>query len=346
MTAVTADAARFALKGAMIDRAQLRDRAQRLADAALPVRLELHTFGPAEFGSQAGRRAALDNIAAIGAGFAIEELTLHVPYQDINRVTREDFDREQVEQSIAFAGEAGIGQIVVHRYWGLVYGQNPPRSDRTEATARFNELIAELARGAPSILLLVENVGHYSLMPRDGHAFVSGPLDHFFPWEIEAFRADMATRGITNVEPFVDVAHATLTANLFNWKKLNYGATRGDARFAWILDEDLDHCRRLHPFDFVDARMPYLHVSDSLLLDVARAGADLAAMPHEALHAEGLEIGTGNLPWVQLPSRLKGGTPTLVLEVEPGAGESHVENGAQGRSLQALSRLFPASANA
>lgn len=329
----------FSLKAAAIDYGQLEDRSRRLRRLGLPVALELHTFGGRDVDSQDGRRAALENLARLRDAVGEAALTVHVPYQSVDRVTREDFDSGQVERSIAFAGEAGARSVVVHRYWGLVFGDAPPRTTRAEATAGFNESVRRLARAAGGMRLLVENVGHYSLLPRDGRHFLSGPLDHFFPWEIAAFRAYLDAERLANVGVFVDVAHATLSANLFNIRRAG-GAAAADRRFDWITDDDLERAEVLHPFDFVDPAMDYLHVSDSRLLAAGEWRAPGEALLVEATCSEGMEIGTGNLPWAALPARLGGADATVVLEVEPGPGDSHVSNGAQERSLLRLREVF------
>ena len=55
--------------------------------------------------------------------------------------------------------------------------------------------------------------------------------------------------------------------------------------------------------------------------------------------SEGLEIGAGSLPFDRLPDCF-GQTGMIVLEVDPAPGESHVENGAQPRSLQYLHDIY------
>jgi hypothetical protein len=331
---------RYVLKGAAIDAAQLAHRAKSLAEAGLPVALELHTFGARDLNDSAGRKTCLDNIAALREQYHSLDLTLHVPLQDVATVTSQNFDEAQVGDAIAFASEIRARQVVVHRYWGLVYGQGSQRADRETATAAFNDTISRLAATNPDITLLVENVGHYSLLPRDGKSFLAGPLDHFFPWEIQAFREFLARDNLTNVAPFVDVAHATLSANLFNWRRAHYSLTDGDARYSAILDSDLDRTDRLHPFDFADNQMTWLHLSDSVFYPApAREHGDI---PLDALVSEGLEIGTGNLPWKILASKLAGASEKigLVFEVEPAAGETHRRNEAQMRSLNFLRELL------
>jgi hypothetical protein len=329
----------YVLKAAVMDAGQLADRAAALQEAGLPVALELHTFGPRDLEDAATRRKCLENLDRLRQTHGPLDLTVHVPLQKVAKVTESDFDADQVEDALRFAGEAGAGRVVIHRYWGLVYGDAPQRANRSDATAGFNAEIARLARLAPDILLLVENVGHYSLLPRGPQSFLAGPLDHFFPWEIAAFRAFAAAEGLTNVAPFVDTAHATLSSNLFNWRRAHPAATKDDPRFSAVLEEDLERADRLHPFDFVDGAMPWLHVSDSLFYpDPASGPADI---PLDALVTEGLEVGTGNLPWDRFPAALGSTAATgLVLEVEPGAGESHRDNRAQARSMAYLRRCF------
>lgn len=333
----------FALKAALADPAQLEARAAWLARAGRPIVLELHTFGARDIDTTAGLAASRATVARLRERHAVERLIVHVPVQQVPVVTQVDFDAGQCQRAIAFAAEIGAEAVVIHRYLDLVFGDAPPRAfSKPEAIRRFHAIIRDLARLAPEIRLLVENIGHYSLLPRNGRNYLSGPLDHFFPWEISAFRRFCAQEGLTNVEPFVDVAHATLSANLFNRRKLHFTETADDPRFAWITPDDLDQAEWLAPFDFVDPAMSYLHVSDACLLAAAElAEADLPE-PRlvEGIVSEGLEIGTGNLPFALLPNRLGQGRPTLVVEVEPGASETHIDNGAQLRSLERLAVLF------
>lgn len=361
-------ALRFALKAAAIDPAQLADRASRLARLELPIRLELHTFGARDLDDPDGRRRAEAAVRALAEAHPPTQLVAHVPYQDVADVTIRDFDTDQVRRTIDFAGGVGAEAVVVHRYWGLVFGDAPPRTTREEAVAGFASVMRDLALDARSagVRLWVENVGHYSLLPRDGRHYLAGPLDHFFPWEIAAFRGTLTSEGLNDtVDVFVDVAHATLSANLFN-RVRGCAAGRADPRAVWITDDDLDRAERLHPFDWVDGAMPWLHVSDSRLLteaELADPGLPAATMT-EAVCAEGWEVGTGTLPWPRLAERLtspgrdwgvdlpgaapgvRPEPPTLLLEVEPGQGDSHVENGAQERSLVHLAEALEESRTA
>jgi sugar phosphate isomerase/epimerase len=268
------------------------------------------------------------------------ELIVHVPLQKVSIVTRRDFDREQVSQAIVLAHELGAHAVVMHRYWGLTFGDSPPRCSRDEAIAGFSAVVSELAREAGALTLFVENVGHYSLLPRDGQHYLCGPLDHFFPWEIAEFHRFLAAKGLHNVAVLIDVAHATLSSNLFNLAH-RVPSLRTDPRFRWILEDDLARSPALHPFDFLDQHIRHLHVSDSRLL--SEAELQTPNLPEEMLTAaicsEGLEVGRGNLPWTRLRERVPHVT-SIVLEVDPGAGETHVENGAQERSLVALKNLF------
>ncbi len=329
----------YALKGAVIDYPQLEGRARFLAGEGLPLCLELHTFGARDLHHPAGRAESLANVVRLREEFGPAELTVHIPFQIIGTVTSRNFDDDQVADTLAFAEECGARRIVMHRYWGMNYGNRPPRSDRETATAGFSEAVRALARQAPDIALFVENIGHYFLASGKPEEFIAGPLDHFFPWEIDAFRADMASHDVGNVFPFVDVAHATLSSNLFNHTRRHRKRTKDDPRYSAILDSDLDRTGRLHPFDFVDGAMPWLHVSDSFIIDEPLP----PDLPRAGLTSEGLELGTGTLPFEDLPARLGGATANtvLLLEVEPGKHDNYVQNAAQCRSLDYLRRRFP-----
>jgi hypothetical protein len=338
------DGLNLSLKAAVADYDQLRGRAADLDGLGLPIRLELHTFGGRDVDDPKGFDRALEQIARLRSEFEVTSLVVHVPLQSVPVVTRLAFDTAQCSRCIAFAIAAGASAVVLHRYYALVYGAEPARiGSKAEAEAGFEEITRGLAEEAGDMPLRVENVGHYSLLPRDGRSFLTGPLDHFFPWEVARFRDFTAKAGLTSVKPFIDVAHATLSANLFNRARARRDEVRDDPRFVWITDEDLDQAQWLDPFDFVDVGMDYLHVSDAVQLDsasCASAGLDEAILTRSIV-SEGLELGTGNLPFATLPARF-GTTGTLVLEVDPAPGESHTGNGAQRRSAERLRAHFTA----
>ena len=338
----------FSLKAAAIDYEQLADRASRLHRIGAPIRIELHTFGERDVESDQGRRQVRDNVRRLRDGYGDIELVVHVPYQSVQKITEIDFDAEQVKSAIALAGDIGARAVVMHRYWGLVFGDAAARCSREDAVAGFNETVRDLSVYAQNIRLLVENVGHYSLLPRDGKHFLSGPLDHFFPWEMRALRDYLYAEGLSNVDVFADVAHATLSANMFNICRRYPHYREADPRFHWITEADLAKCDLLHPFDFVDGEMTYLHASDSRFL--TRADMDGPAISESLIIAatctEGLELGAGNLPWPQLPAAFsESPDAVIVLEVEPSADETHLDNGAQERSLLALGDVFDAASN-
>ena len=332
----------FSLKAAAIDMEQLGARGRAMTELGLPVKLELHTFGARDIDSPDTFKTAIANVERFRADHSVSGLVVHVPLQSVAVVTSRNFDSDQCLRSIEFADEIGADTIVLHRYWGLVFGEGAPRAvDKASAETGFNEVIRNLAGAASGKRLLVENVGHYSLLPRDGRNYLSGPLDHFFPWEIARFRDFVRQEGLDNVEPFVDVAHATLSSNLFNRKRAAYSSLREDPRFAWISEEDLQEVEWLEPFDFVDSDMQYLHASDAILLDRDQITQDTLdeAVLTQSIVSEGLEVGSGSLPFENLPDRF-GRTGTIVLEVDPATGESHVENGAQRRSLLTLWEIY------
>jgi Xylose isomerase-like TIM barrel len=333
----------FSLKAAAIDPMQLEARAQAMSASGLPICLELHTFGARDIDVPDTFERAVANVDRLKQAHPVDALVVHVPLQSVPVVTARDFDIDQCLRGIEFADRIGAKAIVLHRYWALVFGENPRQSiDKRTAEAAFNEVVKSLARAANGKRLLVENVGHYSLLPRDGKSYLAGPLDHFFPWEIARFRAFVQQEKLDNVEPFIDVAHATLSANLFNRKRAAPpGSLLNDPRFVGIDESDLDEAEWLNPLDFVDDPMPYLHASDAIVLErdqIARADFSDAELTRSIV-SEGLEIGEGSLPFDRLPAFF-GQTGTIVLEVDPARGETHVENRAQCRSLEALRRIY------
>jgi sugar phosphate isomerase/epimerase len=332
----------FSLKAAAIDMMQLKARAGAMSAQSLPINLELHTFGARDIDTPDTFEKAAQNVEQLRQEQQISGLVVHVPLQSVSVVTRCDFDIDQCRRGIEFAHRVGANAVVLHRYWGLVFGKNARRAvDKTAAEAAFNEVVKDLANAANGMRLLVENVGHYSLLPRDGESYLAGPLDHFFPWEIARFRAFLKREQLHNVEPFVDVAHATLSSNLFNRKRAFSSRLADDPRFVGIDDEDLDKTEWLNPFDFVDNAMPYLHASDALILhqhDVGRTDLSDAELTRSIV-SEGLELGAGSLPFESLPGYF-GQSGTIVLEVDPGVGETHVENDAQCRSLSMLRDIY------
>jgi hypothetical protein len=332
----------FSLKAAAIDMMQLEARARAMSALGLPINLELHTFGARDIDVPDTFESAVQNIDRLKQNHCVNSLVVHVPLQSVAVVTSCNFDSDQCLRGIAFADRVGANAIVLHRYWALVFGKGSPRMENKRmAEAAFNEVVKDLSRAASGKRLLVENVGHYSLLPRDGESYLAGPLDHFFPWEIARFRAFTRQERLNNVEPFVDVAHATLSSNLFNRKRAASSLHDGDPRFIGIDDEDLDEAAWLNPFDFVDQTMPYLHASDAIVLNpsqITRAALSDAELTRSIV-SEGLEIGTGSLPFEKLPDHF-GQTGTIVLEVDPAVGESHVDNDAQCRSLKTLQGIY------
>src|SRR3546814_20167313 len=138
----------------------------------------------------------------------------------------------------------------------MVFGEGAPRAvDKASAEIAFNEVIRDLADAASGKRLLVENVGHYSLLPRDGRNYLSGPLDHFFPWEIARFRDFVRQAGFDHVEPFVAVAPAALSSHLFNRKRVAYSTLRDAPRFALISEENIQAVEVLHPYEFLASEL-------------------------------------------------------------------------------------------
>lgn len=329
----------LAFKAAGADAAQLQDRARRAARLGCELALEMHTFGARDLGSLEGRQQLSDNLRRLQDEHPRLRLTVHIPPQQISVVTRTAFDAIQVEQTLGFAAQIGAEAVILHRYWNLKSPDDysrPPTRD--EATFAFNEIMVEIGRAWPQVSVLVENLGFFFYLPRSPENYCWSVLDHFFPWEILAFSDAMRDRGVLNVRPMVDLAHATLSANMFNLKRHGTPEQRRDPRLRSIVDDDLERASALQPLDFVSGVPDYLHLSDSWQLEPAPPIPHADGAVERGLTSEGLEVGAGNIPWrelAELYSRARA-TALWVLEVDPAAGETQADNGAQGRSAERL----------
>src|SRR3546814_8583523 len=91
----------------------------------------LHTFGARDMDSRDSFKTAIANVERFKADHSVNGLVVHVPLQSVAVVTSRDFDADQCLRSIEFADRVGADAIVLHRYWGLVFGEGAPR--RSEA---------------------------------------------------------------------------------------------------------------------------------------------------------------------------------------------------------------------
>ena len=139
------------LKAAAIDPAQLADRARRNGPAGTADPGSNSTpSAPATWMIRDGRRRAEAAVRTLAAAHPLTQLVVHVPYQGVADVTVRDFDADQVRRTIDFAGAVGAEAVVVHRYWGLVFGDAPPRTTREEAVAGFALAKFATSRSTPA----------------------------------------------------------------------------------------------------------------------------------------------------------------------------------------------------
>ncbi len=328
------------MKAAVGDPAQLADRVERLGRLDRPVIIELHTAGPGDLDTAADFAASVATIQRL-RDRCQPRLFVHVPYQQPAVVTTVPFDRAQVMRTVEFAHAIDAAGVVMHRYYGLVRGGEPVAIPRAEAEHRFQQEVAAVSSALHDRLGFVENLGYFWLRPRAGRRFLTSALDHFFPWEQAGFARFLEDAAIGNLTPMVDIAHATLSANMFNALRRHPDRFGDDPRFGGIIADDLARSDWLRPADFVAAQPRYLHLSDALFLD-RDAIATLPDQPddallHTALTSESLPIGAGNLDFTEVLGKVAGAL--VIVEVDPYDGQSHESNSAQEDAVQRLVRL-------
>jgi len=233
--------------------------------------------------------------------------------------------------------------IVLHRYWALVGAGEWSRLPKDEAEDAFGEEMRHVGRELGRRIGWVENLGFFWLRPREAGRYLAGPLDHFLPWEVERFTKFLDRERIANLRPMLDIAHAAITANMFNLLRKHFSRMRHDPRFQGITAEDLSQRARLTPYDFLRSEPRYLHLSDALFVGyrTSQTSATLA----QALTSESLPVGAGNLDFRQVITRLarsSGPNRVVIGEIDPADGQSYHRNVAQEAAVRAWRRLEPA----
>src|SRR5437667_326272 len=89
-------------------------------------------------------------------------------------------------------------------------------SDRLLRFRRLNQQMHWVSSECEAMSAFIENLGFYWLRPRTERRYIISALDHFFPWEMIEFADYVFSRGLANVHLAVDVAHAAISANMFN----------------------------------------------------------------------------------------------------------------------------------
>lgn len=334
------------MKGAVLYENQLLDRSRKFNTLGLPILIELHTFGKSDLDSNDGFKKCVENCDKIKREYEVN-FVVHVTPQDPEIVTRKKFDLEQVLRTIEFAQIIDSKEVVLHRYYGFKKDSNG-LMPKSEAEQEFNEIILNISRMYGGVAMHIENFGFVWLPPVEKEIYLVSPLDHFFPWEIKRFQEFLKEQNITNVTPMVDIAHATLSSNMFNLLRTNYNRFRVDPRFANITEEDLDQKRILEPYEYIRSGIQYYHISDAIF---ANEGFDFESVDVEGhinknllvwLTTESKPLGKGNLDFKRLMEIIGGNRAEnliLTAEIDPGEGSTYDDNKSQEEAIKILRNL-------
>ncbi|MDD5656545.1 MAG: TIM barrel protein [Elusimicrobia bacterium] len=312
----------FALKAAARFPAQLRDRMEQFRRLELPAHVELHLCGLGELGSD------MDPAVTNCRAFPGCRYSVHFPLFDAGRGYIYDMASagdEELRRACGFCARVGARELVMHRSWLI---PRLPKRDAEEEFLRKALRWASIGRDE-GIRILLENWGFVWLPESQGGGCRVSPLDHFFPWEMRRFREALGTDGWRYCGIVLDIAHAVLSANMFNMLQTHPELNR-DERFANITVEDLAHAQKLAAADFLFDFIDYAHVSDAWVWN-RDDGLDM----ERYLYREGLPLGSGNLDYVTLAGSLLRGDRTLVMEIEPPDG-NHERNVHQGDAVRRL----------
>ncbi len=236
---------------------------------------------------------------------------VHVPLVDAGGKYYDlaDNDGGWWQYAVAFARETGSRDVVLHYTFGLDRGLSH-RIAQQGARAQ----IAEIARQNSDIHFHIENYGPLFFQHKNGTwTYPVCPLDHFFPWEMEAFDVWARVEGLNNVGILLDTAHCALSSNMFNLLK-NNPLLRGDRRFSNISDDDLKKVTRLDTADYL--RLDFFsayHLSDALIIRDSDSQADHG----RKTLTEGLPMGKGEIDFAPLFKAISHNrcNPLLVLEI-------------------------------
>jgi len=326
------------MKAAAASVGQLADRVERLRRLGLPLILELHLAGDERPGPGQPFSDGAGYLRSLGGQEPLQ-LVVHVPYQQPEVVTRRPFDRTQVLRTIELAGLLDADGIVLHRYYGLTGTGRRNAISKADAEASFNDEIRRLSRDLGSCRGYVENLGFFWLRPRQAGRYLAGPLDHFFPWEVERFTRFLAAERVGTIRPMVDLAHATQSANMFTLLRRHLATFREDPRFDGITDADLAEQDALTPYDFLRVDPPYVHISDAFGMDNDSGIDPDQQTVAKAITGEGLPLGSGTLDVRRIVAGLARSaepSPIVVAEVDPAPGQSHLRNAAQEAAIRLL----------
>ncbi len=299
------DKARYGFKAAPYHIAQLSDRAERAGRLTPGYFIcELYLDG-LDIKAPDVRKRVIANLAKFKA-----EYIAHVPLTTGNGdyYDPSSMHPDLIKCLVEISHVSGGGPMILHRSWGA-----DTDISWEDAEKRFNDWIFAVSRANPSFTFLIENFG-FVFRPYEGRiVYYLSPLDLFMPYEIKRFNSFLTAAGITNVRPFLDVAHVNLTESLARaWQMDHKEAEKFMHRALWekMRDEDFRKCGMM---DFLKSGVhPYFHISDSLSLPDKAHYSEW----ERYLLSEGLIPGKGDIDWhgvlKELDAEMK--APVLIME--------------------------------
>ena len=295
---------------------QIRNRIAGFAQLGLPAVIELHLFGLEEL------HEGLQRTVEACRAFEGVEYIVHIPLTDKASGYIFDVQTESgkhIRAALDLCTLINAKELVLHRCFGFDKGFT-----KAEAERGFQEKVRLWDGWAreKGVHIVYENYGFVWLPQGLGKDHLVSPLDHFFPWDMAGFTGFVKKNDLKNTGMLLDLAHACLSANMFNLLKADPGFS-GDPRFGNIYPEDLARSACLRVEDFLVEGIEYFHVSDAYVWQAAAGVGDVK----KYLYTEGLPVGKGTIGYPVILDRLKGGK-TLVMEIEPEHGD-HVNNQAQ-----------------
>ena len=186
--------------------------------------------------------------------------------------------------------------IILHRCWKF-----NAEIQWEDAEERFLDWIWQVSKKYPELTFIIENFGFVFRKISGILNIYLSPLDHSFPQEIHRFKKQLMDRDITNVYPFLDVAHANLTLNLLKAWKLN----RSEA-IKYIhkslhdkIDDKIFYLNQIE--DNISGDLfPYFHINDSCSLP---SNANPSTWL-DYFMSEGLIPGSGDINWEILLTKI------------------------------------------
>ncbi len=319
---------RYAMKAAPFYAEQMSDRAVKFEHIGVKPAVELHLFGSRDVFSKS-RIIAEENCKIIHNC----DFIVHFPIFDFDTgyiFDAASFDMSLFGQVLDFCNNIDSHYLIMHRCFGF-----EANMEKKEAEEKFLNIVAEWSKMAAdgNIHLLIENYGFVWLPEVLNKSFVTSPLDHFFPWDMERFLKMSEALKLCNVDILLDIAHASLSCNMFNMLK-NNDSLKHDDRFVNINEQDLMMKDILSVNDFILDTTHFFHISDTFVWKVS-SGLDNMK---KYLCTENLPIGKGDVDFPALFNNLSGEN-WMIMEIDPEDG-NYSDNSAQLNGITYFMELF------